>query len=85
MQPTKDVLDDYTKSVAFLKGLTITEKLVINKEFVIFTKFLTKILCSLLLQTKLLLLSFCPLVPLHTEIQFQKKSTTKLHLSTVIK
>jgi hypothetical protein len=34
MQPTKDVLDDYTKSVAFLKGLTITEKLVITTPFI---------------------------------------------------
>ncbi|KAI9555192.1 hypothetical protein GHT06_017707 [Daphnia sinensis] len=41
MQPPKDVLDDYTKSVSFLKGLTITEKLPSATDKVVASQFLS--------------------------------------------
>ncbi|XP_046437691.1 vesicle transport protein USE1-like isoform X4 [Daphnia pulex] len=41
MPPNKDVLDDYTKSVAFLKGLTITEKLPSVTDKVVASQFLS--------------------------------------------
>jgi hypothetical protein len=39
MKPEKDVLDEYTRSVTFLKGLIVTEKLVNIVVFNVFCQF----------------------------------------------
>merc|ERR550534_3052603 len=75
MQPEKEVFDEYSRSVSFLKGLNITEKLVLHMQFLSpkLININSSYSCSHWRLTKLLLPNFFLLHHLLMEILFLKK------------